>query len=85
MSDSLLASALTETRRILTGLEPEAKARSLGTRLSVLEGAAAMLELQSASANQVIQLVKLALDARDEAVALKQVHAVRGVIAEFMD
>jgi hypothetical protein len=69
--DSLLVEAIAETRALLKELRADPRAADLRIRVELLAQAAAMISLRPADRQDVVRLAKLVLDAREEAVALR--------------
>ncbi|MBX3191325.1 MAG: hypothetical protein KF819_30285 [Labilithrix sp.] len=86
MSESLLDEAVRASRQLLDVLPPSADTRRLTRRASILARAAAIVELEPTSRHEIIKLVRLALDLREEVMVLHHLQRVTsGAVAEMMD
>lgn len=88
MADSILVEALGEARAIMEDLrcgDPLA-GHELRLRAALLERSAAIMRLRPPSRDDVVRLVKLALELRDDAVALRTAHLhPRHLVASMID
>lgn len=88
MADSLLIEALGETRAIVDDLREEDPLASheLRIRTALLERSAVLMQLRPPARDDVVRLVKLALELRDDAVALRgEIRHPRHVVASMID
>ena len=88
MSDSLLVEALADARALLGDLDDDddVATASLRARVDVLDRAVGALELRPALRESVVCLAKLAIQLRDEAVALRTRHrSVHALVRQMMD
>lgn len=84
--DSLLVEALAESRRVLEDLPDMPQTRRLRWRREALERAASRPILEIADREIVIQIARLVVDLRDEAVEFRDRRRVAvGAVEEMMD
>lgn len=88
MSDSLITEALGETRFLLEDLDDvdDTAADTLRARVDILERASATLELRPALREDILRIARLAMEVRDDAVALRRRYrSVHQLIQSMMD
>lgn len=72
MSDSLIDEAVSCCRNVIAELEDGPLRRVLKLRLGLLEGAAWSIALEPAAQAELVGLVRMLLDLRDDAVRARQ-------------
>ena len=74
MSDSLIDEAVSCCRDVIAGLPNGPLRRALKLRLGLLEGAAWSIALEPAAQAEVVLLVRMLLDLRDDVVRARGPH-----------
>lgn len=88
MADSILVEALGEARAIMEDLRVDdpLAGHELRLRAALLERSAAIMRLRPPTRDDVVRLVKLAMELRDDAVALRTAHRhPRQLVAAMID
>lgn len=88
MADSLLIEALDQARAIVDDLRTEdpLAGHELRLRAALLERSAAIMRLRPPTRDDVVRLAKLAMELRDDAVALRTTYRhPRSLVAAMID
>lgn len=88
MADSILVEALGEARAIMEDLRVDdpLAGHELRLRAALLERSAAIMKLRPPTRDDVVRLVKLAMELRDDAVALRtRSRHPRELVAAMID